>query len=388
MLNCPYCKVSNTDDKNFCSSCYKQIRCRIAECRGPLEFNAPMCFICGCEVGGANSTTMNRFSRSVVQRGNNYTEKTEISATDASVATMGQLFFGTSTKTREIRNVVQRPSVSNNLLGIEQLVQDESTQDDISESNFGNSNSSNEAFRLFTKNGDFLHKRIASFKGKTSKEEQINFILLYTWGYPIHFNDSPSYENIRDAADKHKIYDKSNFKRYFDEINKAYFINLSEKYLLNSAAEKKIDELISVLNDNSVKEFGESEKKPASGKKRPRISKEDPKVLAWTREEVGLGKIDVTSLSTGLDFALLSLWIITTHLEKTKSVRPGEAYRFLKSKYDTIDATSNSVLKALQSKGELNQECFGETEGAYFLKPKGKSLVERWIKDGYSKPQK
>src|SRR5262249_36152247 len=154
---------------------------------------------------------------------------------------------------------------------------------------------------------------------------------------------------------------------------------LSEGFKLNPKGEKEVKRIIANMEDEKADAgFAYWEKSVSAPTKKTRLRADDlSKIKEWAQGEVDLEKLNVRDLKTGLDYALVAIWIVTTRLKKVKAVRWSDAYYYFKERYTTISATPNAFRKALISPS--NEKYFGKSDELFYLKTEGESIVKDMI---------
>jgi hypothetical protein len=232
-------------------------------------------------------------------------------------------------------------------------------------------------FSIFEKDGDDIIAVVSDFKGKTRKEQQQRFALLYVWGYQQVFDKSvPSDKSVLAALRKKEgLYDR-NFYGYLDQITKQFLVKGLTGLKVNMHGSKEVDLIIAEINDDDIEGYAYWDTKP--GRKRASMNKDDEKeVKEWVGMEVNIGGIDVRSLGNATNHAMFAVWSITRGLRLIDAVKSVMAYAYLTQKYSTVSVKYNAFGKALsQNKAKFSKN----PSGLYYLTPEAEGEVESWIR--------
>ncbi len=391
LLACPHCRFDTPAEYNFCVSCDKQIKCLNRECGKVLVRGKSFCFSCGQSVATANSGPPNKYIRTVTQQGKNYSEHTEFHASDHAVGALAPFIGGQITsparRAYEVSDISRLANAVKSLPPVPPINEEkEFSQQPESEAASLPDNTklptkptTGAAIHFFL-DGEVLVTGTKDYKGKTWADQQKHFILLYAAAYGQFFSKPVPKESLKSVAEKSGISDVNNFNRYLGKATAEFFSELSQGLQLNATGEKEVARILAILADEKIPRGYEYWNRAATTPtKRQRISSEDKsKIHEWSKEEVPLGKLDVASIQIARDYALVSLWILTSHLKKAEAVRWNDAYHFFKEKYTTISSSAEAFSAAMRK--ELNKKYFRQTDtGAFFLSPEGQQKVIKWI---------
>lgn len=393
MITCPYCETQLTEEYYFCESCERQIKCR--NCHALLLPNKSRCLICGNPLvsSDAFSQQMNQFSLEETQTPESYQRRVEVRATDSAIEKIAPLLGGQVSSARIITQPLHaaRPRLQ------ELPPTDGSSSDDsnINEESASSSEASqqpqslvqgsdgiNRALLFFERDieGERLVPIQHDYKGKSGKEQQQRFILMYVWAYFYIFNKPvPVREDVREAAKVAGIYDH-NFATYFAEVSKKYLISSSAGYRTNPPGNIMVNTIINDLSNESKSGFRYWENTPKAGTKRNGFNKEDEQSInEWIAAELHIGSVDVRNLRTSTNYAMFAIWAVTKGLGVVRAVKPKTAYVFLTRKYMTVSVKPKIFSDALNR--SANSSLFARTaDGLYYLTEKAEHQVEAWIK--------
>ena len=399
---CPACKSQTPSEYNFCTSCDKQVRCLNNNCNKLLIAGKAFCFGCGQLLVALNNTNQpNKFIRKVSQRGDDYDEYTEVTASDHAVSELapyvgGQIPFRPIQK--RIHTVQSQDNSSNagnshsqQFGEIEQHQQSQlppSVDEPQQEANITTDNK-NQTSKYFVKDGETLVTTHKDFKGKRWAEQQRRFILLFVDAYIKYFGKPlPSKDLIESVAKKAKVFDGSNFTKYVGQVCSREITEISNGLTITADGEKEIRKIIEEIENDSIPEGHKYwERTSTSSGSRERLNKEDKsRISAWTLEVVNLGNLDIRTIKDSADYGMLALWIITVCLKKEQTVRRIEAYNYLKIKFPTVTVSPEAFSRALMSSS--NQKYIqASDDDKYYLSPEGQKKVESWINTNTSSSQ-
>jgi hypothetical protein len=236
------------------------------------------------------------------------------------------------------------------------------------------------AAQYFERDGDYLVATIKDFKGTTWADQQKRFILLYASAYNQIFGQLvPDKEHFKKAAERASILDPSNFTKYLSEATRTYLSEIGGKFKLNHDGEKEVKTILARIEDDNIGSGNRYwERSTSSSTRRQRFNKDDKtKVQEWAQEEVDLGSLNVRDIRQAKDYALVSLWILTTHLNKAEAVRWNDAYYYFREKFTTLSVQTDAFSRAL-SKPE-NDRYFRKAGELFYLTSEGQQKVEGWV---------
>ena len=412
ILACQHCGDDTPARFNFCVSCEKQIRCIDPACKEEVYPGKEMCLGCGkpLVVRVASNQAPNHFVRKVKQSGNRYEEHTELSVSDNAVGVLAPLFgAGHLMPTpRQPPLAVPKQSTGNtngvqgNLFTLApgKLLSghaDNANGNELNESGGEEATSEKQGsstkeaeiqgeqtgmqIKFFEVHNDSLVATTKDFKGQSWSEQQQNFFALYTNAYYTAFNKPvPNSEHLRSASELVGVIDKKNFSRYLEKFLSAYIMNVAGGIKLNDDGQKEFQRVLALMeNKDSKPGVKYWLRTPVSTQGIPRVSDSDKeKVSSWLVDDVDLGELDIRMLKNPSDYALLTLWIVTKHLEKADAITTGEAFTYLTSKYNTVPIEHNQFRVAFtNNKGTLFN--LNKSNNTWFLTPEGEERVKSWI---------
>ncbi|WP_190550358.1 hypothetical protein [Trichocoleus sp. FACHB-591] len=235
------------------------------------------------------------------------------------------------------------------------------------------------AASYFEQDGGYLVANIKDFKGTTWAEQQKRFILLYAAAYnQICGQTVPDKEHFRKAAERASVLDPRNFPKYLGEITRTYLNEIGGGFKLNHDGEKEVRAILAQIEDGNIGSGNKYwERNGTTSGKRQRFNKEDKiKIQEWALEEVDIGSLNIRDIHRAKDYALVSLWLLTVHLNKVQAVRSNDAYYYFKEKFKTISVKAETFKEALFKPS--NSRYFRKTEDSFFLTSKGQQIVEAW----------
>lgn len=389
MPACPYCKSEINEKYNFCLHCDRQVKC--TQCEELLVAGKTRCFVCGSPLISQElpETQMNEFTLEEKQTTKSAYRRINGRLTNNAFGQAASLFGGTSSPRLTTQAARTTPPPSQKLLpaflGNQEEVDDQAGEGSHPVDQFARPSQSDsdkdKALRLFEVDADDeLVARATDYKGKSKKEQQQRFILLYIWAYQHVFGRAvPSKEHMNNAAKRASLHD-SNFANHFGQTTKEFLMLGDAGYKVKTPGIAKVDEIISGMEDSDLEGFAYwkvTASKPS--RKRASLSKEDEqKVNQWLEKPTGIDEFDIRKLKSASDLAAFSIWVITKKLRVESAVRPKEAYSYLKGKYKTISVKPDRFSEVLRK----NSNKFGRTqEGLYFLKENVERKVEALVQE-------
>ena len=383
MSLCPHCQAEIHEEYNFCIKCEQQVKC--TKCNKLLIFGKTRCLHCGEPIVSNEliQAPMNEFTLEEKQTTKSFYRHIDARLSDQAFGQAASMFGGMASApvqlVTESRNTKPSPPLEKRLLpspenqeqAIEPIIQDDSIKEEsavISDKE--------KALSFFEKNGDqTLVAKITDYKGKTKKEQQQRFLLMYVWAYQCIFaipvNDK---EHLINAAKKASIYDK-NWNTNINSIVKECLMFADNGYKINVSGENKIQPIIQEIDDEGVKGIAYWKKeKSKTSRKRGYLNQTDEQNIAeWVTEKTSVDEFDIRKLTTGTTFAAFALWILTKELKVETSVKPKVAFEFLKQKYKNISVKQSTFSSALRKN---SNKWFKKTpEGLYFLSEIGEAEI-------------
>ena len=379
MLPCPYCETETPPADNFCSSCYRQVRC--LDCGSGLRENAPICLNCGHRVQSEREdrpqntySLREKITKSTAER------EISLSLSDEAIGSVGGLFGGSLPMQGgqlglHIPSQKQTPSLP-------QLNAAEAKVVDVTPSNTPPKTPSppepeNETSdTLFVIDGESIKPTEVDFKADSLKGQQDRFSTLFLYFFErIQNRKMSSVNQICDAAKKIKLYD-GHFKQYAKAIVKKYGDESDDGIEMGIAGNKKAREYLSKL-DSDTEGYNYWDRTPSTtgDSKKPSLSHLDrANVDRWKLVDSRLSKLDISSLSTVLDWVLFALYDITSSVggDDDKAASPAAAYVYLTERY-SVGSLKAASFRVTMSRSDLVAK---NPEGKYYLHPSGKATIE------------
>ncbi|MBD2094265.1 zinc ribbon domain-containing protein [Trichocoleus sp. FACHB-591] len=385
-LTCPFCNSETPTEHNFCIICNQQTKCLSPSCGKKLVPGKPFCFSCGQAIAKlpSPSAQVNKYVRDIKQSGKTYEEYTEFSMSDHAVSEIAPFIVGQiiSRPQKGTHKIVPNAAVvpQQLSLGLEDALP-EMTALQLPEAPSAQTVETNlvGAASYFEQDGGYLVANIKDFKGTTWAEQQKRFILLYAAAYnQICGQTVPDKEHFRKAAERASVLDPRNFPKYLGEITRTYLNEIGGGFKLNHDGEKEVRAILAQIEDGNIGSGNKYwERNGTTSGKRQRFNKEDKiKIQEWALEEVDIGSLNIRDIHRAKDYALVSLWLLTVHLNKVQAVRSNDAYYYFKEKFKTISVKAETFKEALFKPS--NSRYFRKTEDSFFLTSKGQQIVEAW----------
>ncbi len=222
---------------------------------------------------------------------------------------------------------------------------------------------------------------MVDYKGRSRKQQQERFILLYVWAYnEIIKEPVPDRKHLAKAAKDNAIYD-TNFRAYFSTLAKQYLITADNSYRLNPAGRDEVKQILIEMKDDTLKGFAYWEgTKPRA--KRTRLNNDDLETLSqWLEMPSKCNNFDVRTFTKTYHWPMFALYDLTKELGVRDSVKPALAYKYLVKRYKTVSVKQNQFSQAMSRKENANK--FKRTnEGLYYLTPEAEKSVEKWVREG------
>lgn len=219
---CPYCKFEISEEYNFCLNCDSQVKC--THCAKLLIPGKTRCFVCGNSLVSKelSQTQMNEFTLEEKQTTKSASRRINARLSDDAFGQAASLFGGMPSSRLVPQTKRDTPPPLQKLLPLPQDNQNEVDQAvegysaDQSSTPLSNKDDRDRALCFFEVDGEAeLVAKITDYKGKSKKEQQQRFILVYVWAFQhIFIRAVPSKEHINNAAKKSVLYDQ-NFANHF-----------------------------------------------------------------------------------------------------------------------------------------------------------------------------
>lgn len=389
-ITCPTYRQSTPAEYNFCLHCDNQTKCLNPNCGKVLVTGKAFCLVCGLPVQAtATQPSRNKYRRVVKPGKYGEAEETDFDFTDHAAtelaAAISSIIMGRPLQQAPFQvraNQVPMPTPLPAL--IENVTEQEPDNAKPKEEAIQTSPANTDlqgAARFFTQSGDYLVKEIWDYKGKTWADQQRRFILLYTAAYCAIFNKYvPSKDHYKVAAEKAKIYDKVNFNRYLEKMIGKELAEIENTYKPSINGEGAVSGYVAEISNEKILEGFVYTNQPSGGTTlRYRMSDKDKAVVQeWAQEDVDLGSLDLNTIKTAREYAMLSIWILTVRLKKANHVRWNQAYEYYETRYQAISATREAFSSAIAK--DDKEVYFRKSGEFYFLSPDTIATVESWIK--------
>ena len=389
MFACPYCNTEVNEKYNFCRNCKRQVKC--TQCKEPLEVNEVMCFVCGSSSVSQEvpQAPMNEFTLEEKHTTKSSYRRINGRFSDAFGQNAGGLFglMPPARFTPAPRGNVQnyQQHILPTPLDSQEEFIEHPTDGFGFEDQLGSSSPRDEsrekALHFFEVTGeDELVAKVTDYKGRSKKDQQQRFVVLYIWAYSHIFGRAvASKEHMNGAAKRASLYDR-NFGAYFDNVAKSYLMSSDGGYKLNSPGIVMATSIIHEMEDESKKglPYWESRAKPS--KKRNSLSKEDTqKVNEWVEMPLEVGTLDVRALGSATNHAMFALWAITKGLGAMPAVKPKMAYLYLTKRFTTVSVKVNAFTRSL-SRSSNTSKFNRNASGLYYLTEEAEREVQSWTK--------
>jgi hypothetical protein len=394
MINCPSCSSNIDDDSlNFCPTCEKQVKCLNKECRAILKSNNSICLTCGEKVKNSNdSSTFNTLNIDTTQEGNAFSQKIAVRATDASVGHLSSIVMPLINANRGTGNIQQRPMSSS--IGnrpslpantIEAQVKNFSenqatkTQEDIEaltqEAILIDDEvlikSIEEYFRIEDANNPLIQDAFRKIDfcdiKKTKRGKFTNTVLFYLLACELSNIDAPQQGQIFKLLDKEKLLDR-NQKAFFAETIVPEYLTKEQNggYRLHFKGKEKLravlNEIYNPIPSNNIKKVSGVSRKSTS------VTKVNPTVHSWIENTKDIDKLSTSKITTSLDWALFTAYLLTKHLKLVETFSPGNAYEYITTLRKAISLDRKFFRDSISRGKKLFDK---NPKGEYFLTKEG-----------------
>lgn len=385
MTQCPYCESIVEEQHNFCAVCTKQVNC--LKCGGALKANVPMCLICGNQiVKSISDTPSNEYLLEERQTETEYYRRIEARFTDAAADIGLSIIRGSNPLTQsspvlKVSNQPSRDTVHKEITasGDELTSTPYEVPQTVMKSQQEQVNSIiSDLYQI--NEGNNITFRISDFKGRSKSEQQTRFMLLYIHAVNKSLNRGVDWEEIKEAAQRHSIYD-SNITKYFKDI-RSVLHKVDDLWHLSPSGITQVNTIAEEIREGTLE--GYSYWKIASPRRKLNAtSKTAIKAKEWASIPTELDSFDIRTLQSHVDRALFSVWMLTKKLEVAPAVKASIAFDFLKEKFKTFPGDKKAFRDALGDK--LTEDRVSKTsEGEYYLTSKGEAVVQAWLESTIS----
>lgn len=232
MAQCPYCQTSVIEDDYFCENCEQQVKCR--SCDALLRPNKTKCLKCGTPLVDVAQpqqpqVLMNEYLLEEKHTTKSSSRRISVRAATEAISHLAPV-FGLQNQppliispTRPLQSMPSAsgllpPPILNQV--VDEVDDGSTTPQDVTTA----TGTKHKASELFEADGDGGLTAIEKdFKGKSKKDQQKRFALLYVWAYHhLIGQPMPSKEHMLSAARKAHLFDSA-FPRYFDEVVRESF---------------------------------------------------------------------------------------------------------------------------------------------------------------------
>lgn len=363
MPQCPYCNSISPEQYNFCINCEIQIKC--LQCGSLLVANKSRCLSCGKRIEEADtgSASINRFTLEEKSTSKSSYRKIEGHLSDNAFGQAASLFGGlpqtrpSSSHQPRIIHEASRLALPNSHPVITE------TDSSFEESKGGDeaitvtpemppshhtSMPIDRAQRYFDLDSDSeLIARMSDFKGVNKQEQQKRFMILYVWAYALILGKPEPSKKIILAALSKKGFSDSNSFKHFSSIENKYFSKAGGGYRINLDGEKEVNRILNEIENDSIRGFQDWDKvKPRE--RSARLNKDiSERIDRWVDMPVDINNFDVRKLKKASNYALFTIWVLTSRLKVEKAVKPVEIFNYLKRKYAHVPVTQKTINAAL-----------------------------------------
>ena len=377
---------------NFCTNCEKQIRC--AECGELLLPQKTICLVCGSPLLSQKlpSGQINRYTLEEKRSTKSASRKIELTLTDNAIEKAAPL-FGAQLPLRRVdaqeefetfeqeQFALPSPEIVHEVLdGDGNKTSDVKSTDGVSPHRL-KANAEASDYFVQSERG-ILISQSPDYKGKSRKQQQERFILLYVWAYnEILGAPVPDRKHLTEAAKNNAVYD-TNLRTYFYTLAKKYLITADNSYRLNPAGRDKVKQILNEIKDDSLKGFAYWEA-AKSRAKRAKINSDDLATLSeWLKMPTKCDNFDVRTFTKTYHWPMFALYDLTKVLCVQNAVKPALAYKYLTERYKTVSIKRSQFSQAMSRKE--NADKFKRTsEGLYYLTPEAEKLIEKWVAEGH-----
>lgn len=396
MATCPYCSTPIEAELNFCVGCERQVKC--LQCGKALYRDKRICLVCGMTVGGtAPHDAVNRYSYREEYTPDTGSRSIELSLTDYAVKEAAPLFGerlpplhtnGDRFPSGAIRNrmgIAGSPPTPTEVLeaklaGEPSVEAPEANEERQSES--PPVDGGGELTQMFDKDSEgCLIPKHPDYKGKSKREQQERFIILYVAAYALHHSGAnPTKEHIFHAASKNSLFDRNLAQSYFPILAKTHLVGVDGNFTLNTAGRIRLVKILDEMRKD-ISGYAYWEPSTRSGAVRSRIGKDDrTRILEWVQKESRCSAVNIRKHQTAHELAMFAIYDLTKELKFAEAVKPAVAYEYLKERYKTIPISIGAFTSCLCRKAHAGR--FKKTEdGLYYLTPEAEEVVESWIRD-------
>lgn len=361
-------------------------------CHKPLLAGKSKCLRCGQMLGGGAPTqgmAVNSFVRDEEQAGDSYKRRTEWHLTDTAIvsglpAIWSESARGTSHPLRQPLQVTHKQLTPPPTSPLSELLQESSPNKSevASNSNIDHQPNAEDYFSVSIVNGqEELTLTEHDYKGKTKKDQQQRFILLYAKASEAHFAKSTNKETVFAAAKKQGLHNQ-HFLETFKQTVREFFTPGDAGIQLHRKGVTKADAILLEMQDKSVAAgFDYISSGKSSPRKRSVTPKSDEqKINEWATREIDLGRLDVRDLRTSFQQAAFALWCITVRLRISDTVSWHEAHRYITTRFGTVTATAKAFENVMNR--HKDSEFRKSTDGKFCLTTNTQTKVETWIQTG------
>jgi uncharacterized protein (UPF0128 family) len=386
MSTCPYCSTEIVEGYNFCVHCDRQVKCR--GCGSLLLANKTLCLVCGVPLTSHLVATMpmNEYSLEETQTADTSSRSIKIKFTDNAIDKAGPLLGIQATAPRIIPqpvpvNVVAKALPSGEVNNRE--VYNGSALNKSEQISFSSSEDSltERAQRFFEPYGeDQLTAIDPDMRGKSKKEQQQRFALLYVWAYQaIYGKGVPSKTYIVNAARRRKLYD-TNFNRHVEHIMQESMTHGDNGYKIIPSQLPKINSVLEEIESGEQKGVAYWKDTPRAGRRRSNSnSSDDGKVEEWLSITTDYDHFDVRSLKKPAEYAMLAIWLITKIIKIEKAVKASDAFAYLKGKFKTIPVNQKQFSSALNR--DYNADKFRKTsDNLWYITEEAERSIEALVR--------
>jgi len=395
---CPTCQNENPNRYRYCRACHCQTRC--FSCGELLEPGAKMCFVCSEPVRAitTNAVSPNAYSlrehtKTGADGSQEHSLEIELRVATEGLEHVGALYGVASTggyRRQSTVTPVGRPPVAALVDGRSVPIDDTDLQQPALRDALPAPASALQDDLLapirphFHRVGDDdVVCSIANFRGKSNKENQCRFMVLYTLAYQDTLGHKLDRDKVRAALEKKGLLDK-NYTTYLNEIHQKYFVEAGEAYVLTEVGRQYLNDILESLAASQDESVDMPKPRRTLKPSNNRYSSEQADIVnkmvdaaAW------LPNFTLPDDWTPRHYGALALWLMSQVLDGPGASSPRMAAEFLNKLLHGRFPYANAAIS--EGFNKRNKGFFRpNSQGLFMLTDEGTRFIESYLAEsGY-----
>jgi hypothetical protein len=421
LLQCPYCPAEVVEKNNFCSNCYRQVKC--LNCKKPLEEEKPICLLCGTAIGVSSSPQtliqpLNKYSFKGEKTKDTIKEEITWEYSDEAAKYLPSVSaeraeYGTA-KLR-VEEVGQRRASSDStssdfterkvLLNGQGLadkksvdaalsVEQEDSPPTSSQTDDSPGNNSGQELPNVTVAASYFKRHgnndlrptldLIAYLDNSSvskKDKQQHFMVLYASAYRSIYNRTLTGESLKQGIKNAKVDDAHNFKLHFETALESYFeVDANGEVEVDGHGEILIGEIIKKIQNPPQANSRDKVQNASSGKRSGNQSTEKEKAIVqpWLSQELSM-QVPIEKLGNKpARWVLFTFYVLIEVLKIAETIPSSLAYTYAVNKFPQLPTERKTFTDSV-SNLKISGKLMKSQEDKFYLSDEGKEEARKFL---------